>query len=56
MPTIALVANDRNLVTSVSVTLESEGYNFNALWTPADGLENHEAAYGAVTGSAFFCG
>ena len=26
MPTIALVANDRNLVTSVSVTLEAEGY------------------------------
>src|SRR5262249_33539023 len=30
MPTIALVANDRNVMTSVSVVLEAEGYRSGA--------------------------
>jgi two-component system response regulator ChvI len=35
MPTIALVDDDRNILTSVSIALEAEGYRIN---TYADGV------------------
>lgn len=38
MPTIALVANDRNLVTSVSATLQAEGYRIAAYTDGASAL------------------
>ena len=44
MPTIALVANDRNLVTSVSVTLEAEGYRIAAYTDGASALSGFQTA------------
>ncbi len=44
MPTIALVDDDRNILTSVSMTLESEGYRVNTYndgSTALDGLSNN---------------
>ncbi|HZY67897.1 MAG TPA: response regulator transcription factor [Devosia sp.] len=39
MPKIALVDDDRNILTSVSLTLEAEGYNVNTYTDGASGLE-----------------
>ena len=33
MPTIALVDDDRNILTSVSIALEAEGYRFRPIPT-----------------------
>jgi len=44
MATIALVANDRNLVTSVSVTLEAEGYRIAAYTDGASALSGFQTA------------
>lgn len=44
MPTIALVANDRNLVTSVSLTLEAEGYRIAAYTDGASALSGFQTA------------
>jgi two-component system, OmpR family, response regulator ChvI len=44
MPTIALVANDRNLVTSVSVTLEAEGYRIAPYTDGASALSGFQTA------------
>jgi two-component system response regulator ChvI len=39
MPKIALVDDDRNILTSVSLTLEAEGYNVSTYTDGASGLE-----------------
>ena len=39
MPTIALVDDDRNILTSVSLTLEAEGYRVDTYTDGASGLE-----------------
>ena len=39
MPTIALVDDDRNILTSVSLTLEAEGYQVATYTDGASGLE-----------------
>src|SRR5215469_9352563 len=44
MPTIALVANDRNVMTSVSVVLEAEGYRIAAYPDGASALSDFQTA------------
>jgi len=44
MPTIALVANDRNVMTSVSVVLEAEGYRIAAYPDGASALSGFQTA------------
>jgi PleD family two-component response regulator len=39
MPKIALVDDDRNILTSVSLTLEAEGYSVSTYTDGASGLE-----------------
>src|SRR5690606_39928958 len=39
MPKIALVDDDRNIITSVSLTLEAEGYSVSTYTDGASGLE-----------------
>jgi two-component system response regulator ChvI len=44
MPTIALVDDDRNILTSVSIALESEGYRVQTYTDGASALDGLEAA------------
>src|SRR6516225_11050028 len=44
MPTIALVANDRNVMTSVSIVLEAEGYRIAAYTDGASALSGFQTA------------
>ena len=44
MPKIALVDDDRNILTSVSLTLEAEGYNVSTYTDGASGLEGERVA------------
>src|SRR5215831_11436987 len=44
MPTIALVANDRNVMTSVAVVLEAEGYRIAAYPDGASALDGFQTA------------
>src|SRR5215469_7171944 len=44
MPTIALVANDRNVMTSVSVVLEAEGYRVAGYTDGASALSGFQTA------------
>jgi len=44
MPTIAVVANDRNVMTSVSVVLEAEGYRIAAYTDGASALSGFQTA------------
>ena len=44
MPTIALVANDRNIMTSVSVVLEAAGYRIAAYTDEASALSGFQTA------------
>src|SRR5215472_10618847 len=44
MPTIALVADDRNVMTSVSVVLEAEGYRIAAYPDGASALSGFQTA------------
>ena len=44
MPTIALIANDRNLITSASSALEAEGYRIAAFSDGASALINFQTA------------
>src|SRR6188768_3805427 len=44
MPTIALVDDDRNILTSVSIALEAEGYRIMTYTDGASALDGFEAA------------
>jgi len=44
MPTIALVDDDRNILTSVSIALEAEGYRITTYTDGASALDGLEAA------------
>ena len=44
MPTIALVDDDRNILTSVSIALESEGYRIMTYTDGASALEGFKTA------------
>src|SRR3978361_678440 len=44
MPKIALVDDDRNILTSVSLTLEAEGYKVSTYTDGASGLEGRTPA------------
>ena len=44
MPTIALVDDDRNILTSVSIALEAEGYQINTYWDGASALDGFKTA------------
>jgi len=44
MPTIALVDDDRNILTSVSIALETEGYRIDTYSDGASALDGFEAA------------
>jgi two-component system response regulator ChvI len=44
MPTIALVANDHNVMTSVSIALKAEGYRITAYTDGASALSGFQAA------------
>jgi two-component system, OmpR family, response regulator ChvI len=44
MPTIALVDDDRNILTSVSIALEAEGYRINTYTDGASALDGFKTA------------
>ena len=44
MPTIALVDDDRNILTSVSIALEAEGYHTNTYTDGASALDGFRTA------------
>ena len=44
MPTIALVDDDRNILTSVSIALEAEGYRINTYTDGASALDGIKTA------------
>jgi two-component system response regulator ChvI len=44
MPTIALVDDDRNILTSVSIALEAEGYRITAYTDGASALDGFKTA------------
>jgi two-component system, OmpR family, response regulator ChvI len=44
MPTIALVDDDRNILTSVSIALEAEGYRINTYADGASALDGFKTA------------
>ena len=51
MPTIALVDDDRNILTSVSIALEAEGYCINTYTDGASAIDGFKTALSIGVGS-----